>query len=67
MLNIASNINETNLNATITEHITATISCSNSQYHLDITSFITQMLFLGIGRREGREGWGGEGKGDLGI
>ena len=51
MFYIASNINETNLMVTITEtnlkaiireHITATISCSHSQYHLDITSYITR-------------------------
>ena len=33
-------ITETNLNAIIKEHITVTISCSHSQYHLNITSYI---------------------------
>ena len=33
-------ITETNLNAIIREHITATISCSHSQYHLNITPYI---------------------------
>ena len=75
MLNIASNINETNLMVTIIEtnlkaiireHITATISCSHSQYHLNITSYITEILFLEVGRGKGRVGVGRGGQGGFG-
>ena len=66
MLNIASNIIETNLDATFREHITATISCSYSQYHLDITSYITEILFLEVGRGIGMGGVGREGHGGFG-
>ena len=36
-------------------HISAIISCSHSQYHLDIVSFTTQIPIWGLGGGEGRE------------
>ena len=72
MLNIASNINETNLMVTIIEtNLNAIIRSilqpqylgSGIQYHLNITSYITQILFLEVGRGKGRGGVGRGGQG----